>query len=92
MRDQDGRPLKVVTLPMPPAMHYDDQRVPASYANFYIANNVVLLPAYHPPTDTLARDALQPYFPTRKVIPVDSRDLIWGLGSFHCVTQQWPAV
>ncbi len=91
MRDQDGRSLKVVTLPMPPAMHHDGQRLPASYANFYIANGVVLLPGYHPPTDATARDILQRQFPTRRVVPVDSRDLVWGLGSFHCVTQQWPA-
>jgi agmatine deiminase len=92
MRDQDGRPLRVVPLPMPPAMHHDGQRLPASYANFYIANEVVLLPAYHPPTDQSARDTLQHCFPTRRVVPVDSRDLVWGLGSFHCVTQQWPAL
>jgi agmatine deiminase len=92
MRDQDGRPLKVVSLPMPPAMQHDGQRLPASYANFYIGNGVVLLPAYHPPTDTTARDILQRHFPTRRVVLVDSRDLVWGLGSFHCVTQQWPAI
>jgi agmatine deiminase len=92
MADQDGRPLRVVTLPMPPAMHIGDQRLPASYANFYIANGVVLLPAYHPPTDEIARAALQKCFSTRRVIPVDSKDLVWGLGSFHCVTQQWPAL
>ena len=92
MRDQDGRALRVVTLPMPPAMHHDGQRLPASYANFYIANGVVLLPAYHPATDKIAQQALQPCFPGRQVVLVDSRDLVWGLGSFHCVTQQWPAV
>jgi agmatine deiminase len=92
MRDQDGQPLQVITLPMPPAMFQDDQRLPASYANFYIANNVVLLPAYHPPSDEIARQALQRCFPTRKVIPLASTDLVWGLGSFHCVTQQWPAI
>ncbi len=92
MADQDGRPLRVVTLPMPPAMHIDAQRLPASYANFYIANGVVLLPAYHPPTDEIARATLQKYFPTRRVMLVDSRDLAWGLGSFHCVTQQWPSL
>jgi len=92
MRDQDGQPLKVITLPMPPAMFQDDQRLPASYANFYIANNVVLLPAYHPPTDEVARATLQRCFPTRKVILLPSTDLVWGLGSFHCVTQQWPAI
>lgn len=92
MRDQDGQPLRVLTLPMPPAMFQDGQRLPASYANFYIANGIVLLPAYHPPSDEIARQALQSCFPTRKVIPLPSTDLVWGLGSFHCVTQQWPAV
>jgi agmatine deiminase len=53
---------------------------------------VVLLPSYHPATDAAARDILQRHFPTRRVVPIDSRDLVWGLGSFHCVTQQWPAV
>ncbi len=92
MRDQDGRPFRIVTLPMPPAMHYEDQRLPASYANFYIANNVVLLPAYDPATDIIAQKVLQPLFPGRRVLLVNSRDLVWGLGSFHCVTQQWPAL
>lgn len=92
MTDQDGQPLRVITLPMPPAMHHDGQRLPASYANFYIGNGVVLLPAYHPPTDEIARATLQACFPTREVLPVDSVDLVWGLGSFHCVTQQWPAL
>lgn len=92
MRDQDGQPLRVITLPMPPAMFQDAQRLPASYANFYIANGIVLLPAYHPPTDEIARQTLQSCFPTRRVIPLASTDLVWGLGSFHCVTQQWPTV
>jgi agmatine deiminase len=92
LRDQDGRPFRIVTLPMPPALYHDGQRLPASYANFYIANGVVLLPAYHPPTDEAACRILQGCFPGRRVIPLDSRALVWGLGSFHCVTQQWPAV
>lgn len=92
MSDQDGRPLRVVTLPMPPALHHDGQRLPASYANFYIANGIVLLPGYHPPTDEIARTTLQKCFPGRRVVLLDSRDLVWGLGSFHCVTQQWPAL
>jgi agmatine deiminase len=92
MTDQDGRPLRVVTLPMPSAMYQGDQRLPASYANFYIANGVVLLPAYHPATDGIARETLQSLFPTRRVVPIESADLVWGLGSFHCVTQQWPAL
>jgi agmatine deiminase len=66
--------------------------LPASYANFYIANGVVLLPAYDPTTDEIARQTLQECFPDREVTLLDSRDLVWGLGSFHCVTQQWPAL
>jgi agmatine deiminase len=77
---------------MPPALYHDGQRLPASYANFYIANGIVLLPGYHPPTDEIARATLQQCFPGRRVVLVDSRDLVWGLGSFHCVTQQWPAL
>ncbi len=92
MRDQDGAPFRIVTLPMPPASYVGEQRLPASYANFYIANGLVLLPAYHPATDAVARDVLQRCFPSRRVVLVDSRDLVWGLGSFHCVTQQWPAL
>jgi agmatine deiminase len=92
MRDQDGKPLRIVTLPMPPALHHDNQRLPASYANFYIANNVVLMPGYDPKTDAVAQKALQACFPGRKIAVIDSRDLVWGLGSFHCVSQQWPAI
>ncbi|HKV76164.1 MAG TPA: agmatine deiminase family protein [Gemmatimonadales bacterium] len=91
MTDQDDQPLRVVTLPMPRPLHQDGQRLPASYANFYIANGVVLLPAYDPATDQVARSTLQELFPGRKVTLIDSLDLVWGLGSFHCVSQQWPA-
>ena len=77
---------------MPPPLYQDDQRLPASYANFYIANGTVLMPAYHPETDAIAQAILQDCFPSRRVIPIDSVDLVWGLGSFHCVTQQWPAI
>jgi agmatine deiminase len=91
MTDQDGRPLDVVTLPMPRPMYQDGQRLPASYANFYIANGVVLMPAYDPERDPEARATLARVFPGREVIPVDCRDLVWGLGAVHCVTQQWPA-
>ena len=92
MTDQDGRELRVVTLPMPRTVEFEGQRLPASYANFYIGNEVVLLPAYDPPRDEIARDTLQEFFPTRRVVPVDCTELIWGLGAFHCLTQQWPAV
>jgi agmatine deiminase len=90
MTDQNGRPLRVVTLPMPRPMWHDGQRLPASYANFYVANNLVLLPAYDPARDEEARATLQSVFPTREVIGIDCTDLVWGLGAFHCVTQQWP--
>lgn len=92
MTDQDGRSLRVVELPMPPAMYYEDQRLPVSYANFYIANGVVLLPAFDSPRDEQARVVLQELFPDRPVVPVTCTDLVWGLGTLHCVTQQWPAI
>jgi agmatine deiminase len=92
MTDQNGRPLRIVTLPMPRALYQDGQRLPASYANFYIANGVVLLPAYDPARDETARATLQELFPTRRVVPINAVDLVWGLGAFHCVSQQWPAL
>jgi agmatine deiminase len=91
MTDQDGRPLRIVTLPMPRPVEYAGQRLPASYANFYIANGVVLLPTYDPERDAVAQATLQELFPTRQVVGIDCTDLVWGLGAFHCVTQQWPA-
>lgn len=92
MRDQDGERLRVVTLPMPRPLEHDGQRLPASYANFYIANGIVLLPTYDPEHDTAAIETLQPLFPTRRVVGIDCTDLVWGLGAFHCVSQQWPAL
>ena len=84
--------LKIVELPMPGYLEYDGQRLPASYANFYIANDVVLLPTYrHKQNDRRAQDVLQKLFRTRRVVPIDSTNLIWGLGSFHCLSQQQPA-
>ncbi len=92
MKDQDGQPLRVVTLPMPGARYVDEQRVPMSYANFYIANNAVLVPTYRHANDAKACEILQRLFPQRRVIGLDCTDLIWGLGSIHCVTQQQPAI
>ena len=91
MTDQDGRPLRVVTLPMPRPLEHDGQRLPASYANFYIANGLVLLPTYDPPRDEQAIATLGGLFPDRDIVGIDCTDLVWGLGAFHCVTQQWPA-
>ena len=91
MTDQDGRPLRVELLPMPRPLYHDGQRLPASYANFYIANGVVLLPGYDSDQDRKAQATLQRLFPGRRVVEINCTDLVWGLGAFHCVTQQWPS-
>jgi agmatine deiminase len=87
-----GLPLEVVILPMPARIVREEQRLPASYANFYIANESILLPSFADPNDTVAETALRKVFPTRKIVPIDCTELIWGLGAFHCLTQQQPAV
>ena len=87
-----GEALKVITLPMPPRTERDGRRLPASYANFYIGNTVVLLPVFDSPQDHRAISILKSCFQTRKIVPIDCRELVWGLGTFHCLTQQQPAV
>lgn len=91
MTVEDGSPVHVLTLPMPSKIVRDGQRLPASYANFYIANKVVLLPTFNDPNDAWAASVLRQAFPTRQVASIDCRELIWGLGAFHCLTQQQPA-
>jgi agmatine deiminase len=91
LRDQDGQPFRILELPMPGKIEYDGQRLPASYANFYIANDIVLVPTYRSGKDREALATLQKCFARRRVIGVDSTELIWGLGSFHCISQQEPA-
>jgi agmatine deiminase len=91
MRDQNGRPFKIETLPMPSAVIHDGTRLPASYANFYIANRAVLMPTFDAPTDAIAAATLSRLLPGRKVVGVPSTDLVWGLGSVHCLSQQHPA-
>jgi agmatine deiminase len=90
MRDQNGRPFKIETLPMPPAVIHDGTRLPASYANFYLANRAVLMPTFDAPSDALAAATLSRLFPNRRVVGVPSTDLVWGLGSVHCLSQQHP--
>jgi agmatine deiminase len=90
MTDLEGKPFKIVTLPMPPAVVYEDQRLPASYANFYIGNKVVLVPFYGHANDQRAAEIIQGCFPEREVIGIDCREIIWGLGAWHCLTQQVP--
>lgn len=92
MRLEDGKPLKIVELPMPGAIVFEDMRLPASYANFYIANKYVIVPTFRDKNDDRALSILQGCFPDRKVVGLDSWDIIWGLGSFHCLSQQEPAV
>ena len=87
-----GKPLEIMTLPMPGRIVRDELRLPASYANFYIANTSILLPTFADPNDEKAIAVLQCAFPTRRVVPIDCRELIWGLGAFHCLTQQQPVV
>src|ERR1041385_8952639 len=87
-----GRSIDIVTLPMPKKIVREGLRLPASYANFYIANTCVLVPIFADPADELALSILRECFPGRRVVGIDCRELIWGLGTFHCLTQQQPAV
>jgi agmatine deiminase len=88
--DQDGKPLAIIELPMPAPVIFEGRRLPASYANFYIANCVVLAPVFNDANDRIALDTLADVFPDREVIGIYSGDLIWGFGAMHCMTQQQP--
>ena len=92
MTDQDGRLLEVVPLPMPKPLYHDDARLPASYANFFIANGVVIAPQFGDRADNEVIEILERAFPDRKTIGLPATDLAWGLGAFHCITQQQPAL
>jgi len=87
-----GRKLDIEVLPMPKRIVREGMRMPASYANFYVANKVVLVPTFADPADKMALSVLEKCFPDRRVVGIDCRELIWGLGTFHCLTQQQPAV
>jgi agmatine deiminase len=89
---EDGKPLATIDLPMPAPVYFEGQRLPASYANFYIANAGVLVPVFNDPNDRVALDILADIFPERDVIGIYCGDLIWGLGAIHCMTQQQPAL
>jgi agmatine deiminase len=90
LRLENGKQLNIVELPMPKAVIHEDMRLPASYANFYIANHAVVVPTFRDNNDDKALEIISSCFPDRKVVGVDSLDLIWGLGSFHCLSQQEP--
>jgi len=90
-RTPDGKQFSLVELPLPRPVLFRGQRLPASYANFYIANGLVLMPTFHDPNDRVALNILAEVFPGREVIGIHSVDLVWGLGTLHCMTQQQPA-
>lgn len=92
MRLENGKQMNIVELPMPCALVHEDMRLPASYANFYISNKYVVVPTFRDKHDDHALQTLQQVFPERTVVGLDSTDIIWGLGSFHCLSQQEPAV
>jgi len=91
-KDEAGEPLRVETLPMPEPVWFAGQRLPASYANFYIANKIVLVPTFNDPADRVALDTLAALFPDREIVPIYCRDLVLGLGTIHCMTQQFPRI
>ncbi len=90
-RDLDGQPFRIVELPMPSPIVFEGQRLPASYANFYIANGLVLAPTFNDANDRKALNLLADHFPGREVVGIHCGDLIWGLGTLHCMSQQQPA-
>ncbi|HEX6717458.1 MAG TPA: agmatine deiminase family protein [Pyrinomonadaceae bacterium] len=98
MTDAAGKPFEIVTLPMPGTVGgsststRDLERLPASYANFYIGNKVVLAPVFGHANDECAMDTLQRLFPTRRIVPINCEPLVWGMGTIHCITQQQPQI
>ncbi|HEU5340784.1 agmatine deiminase family protein [Edaphobacter sp.] len=90
-RNLEGKPFRIIELPMPAPVVFDGQRLPASYANFYIANDSVLVPTFNDPNDRHALNTIAACFPNREVIGIHAVDLVWGLGTLHCLTQQEPA-
>ncbi|MFZ0798234.1 MAG: agmatine deiminase family protein [Terriglobales bacterium] len=89
-RTSDGQKLDIVEIPMPRSVVFEGRLLPASYANFYIANGVVLVPVFNDPNDRIALNTLAEVFPTREIVPIYCGDLIWGFGALHCMTQQQP--
>jgi agmatine deiminase len=88
---EEGNPLSVIDLPLPAPLYFEGRRLPASYANFYVANGLVLVPVFNDPNDRVALDLLADVYPEREIVGIYSGDLIWGFGAIHCMTQQQPA-
>jgi agmatine deiminase len=89
-RAADVGPLQIVTLPYPRPVIMSGERLPASYANFYVANDVVLVPTFNDPSDRLALNTLAELMPAHRIVGIHAVDLVWGLGTLHCLTQQEP--
>jgi agmatine deiminase len=90
-RTSDGKRLEIIEMPLPGPVIFEGRQLPASYANFYVANGIVLVPVFNDPNDRIALNTLAELFPTREIVPIYSGDLIWGFGALHCMTQQQPA-
>ncbi len=91
-RTSDGKRLDIVEIPLPRPVIFEGRQLPASYANFYIANGAVLVPVFNDPHDRIALNTLAELFPTREIVPIYCGDLIWGFGALHCMTQQQPRI
>ena len=91
MTDQDGNALEIVALPMPRPLFFEDERLPASYLNFYVGNSVVLVPTFNDPADRVALSQLDRLFEDRDVVGIHALDLVLGQGTLHCLTQQEPS-
>ncbi len=92
LRLQDGAKIEIIPLPMPEPLYFDGRRLPASYANFFIGNGVVLVPTFNDPRDRTALGILSELFPDKGVVGINATDLVWGLGTIHCLTQQQPRI
>ena len=89
--DADDQPLEIIPLPMPQPIVHDGKRLPASYCNFYLANGIAIVPQFDDPADAKAAEILGQVLKDRRIVPLPARDLVWGCGAFHCITQQEPA-
>ena len=89
---ENGKKLKIIKIPMPKPIYIDNIKVPASYLNFYIANKIVLLPVFNDKNDKKVFLLFKKFFKSRKIIPIDCSELIWGFGAIHCMTQQEPYI
>jgi agmatine deiminase len=90
-KDAEVGPLRIVRLPFPRPVSMNGERLPASYANFYVANGLVLVPTFNDPNDRVALNTLAELMPAHRIVGIHAVDLVWGLGTLHCLTQQEPA-